>query len=61
MSSINIVKRKNMNNICKFYTNGEIAIKIVGITLKMFPNINNFVEPSAGCRTIGDAIVEREQ
>lgn len=43
-------------NLDKYYTKLECVKKIVDITIKMFPEIKNYVEPSAGCGNISNYI-----
>ena len=41
-------------NLDKYYTKLECVKKIVDITIKMFPEIKNYVEPSAGCGNVSN-------
>ena len=47
---------KQENNLNKYYTKLKCVKKIVAKTIKMFPNVENFVEPSAGCGNISNYI-----
>lgn len=43
-----------MDNLDKYYTKQDCVKHIVDITLKLFPNVSLFVEPSAGCGNISN-------